>query len=92
MTETQNRFWRFGVADLLAGTTVVGLWLSLFPAIRRIQPMIDPAFLAVMLSSLLGFLLAAFIGRKQSIALVVGCMILAGVSTLVIVRICMVRL
>lgn len=83
---------RFGVADLLATTTVVGLWIGLFPLIRRIQPLIDPVFLAVMLASLLGFTLAAFIGRRQSSTLIVGCSTLAAVCAIVLFRICVAKL
>ena len=92
MDEGRNRFWRFGVADLLGATTVVGLGIGLFPSIRRIQPLIDPVFLAVMLTSLLGFALAAFVGRRQSTTLIAGCSILAAVCGIVLVRICQTKL
>lgn len=89
MSDEQESFWRFGVADVLAATAAVGLWIGLFPQIRRFQPLIDPVFLAVVLACLLGFALAAFIGRRQSIAIIIGCSILAAVCAIVLVRVCL---
>jgi hypothetical protein len=88
MSDKPVRFWRFSVGDLLAAVTAIGLWLGLFPTIRRIQPVIDPVFLAVVLSAILGFALAAFMGRRQSRTLAVVCLLLAVMCGMMLVRIC----
>ncbi len=79
------------MGDLLATVTVVGIWLGLFPVIRRVQPIVDPVFLAVMLTSMLGFVLAAFVGRKQSRTISIGCALLAAICAIVLARICVTR-
>ena len=89
MNDAPQKFWRFGVADLLAAVTAVGLWLGLFPMVRRIQPLIDPVFLAVTLSATLGLALAAFMGRKQSRTLLAGCVLLAAFCAFMLIRICL---
>jgi predicted PurR-regulated permease PerM len=88
MDDEPVRFWRFGVADLLAAVTAVGLWLGLFPMIRRIQPVIDPVFLTVVLTVMLGLLLAGFMARKQSKSLAVLCLVLATLFAIILARIC----
>jgi predicted PurR-regulated permease PerM len=90
MGDEPVRFWRFGVGDLLAAVTAVGVWLGLFPMVRRIQPIIDPVFLAVILTAMLGLALAAFMGRRQSTTLAAVCLLLAAVYGIMLLRVCLV--
>jgi predicted PurR-regulated permease PerM len=88
MSDEQETFLRFGVADILAATAAAGLWIILYPQIRRLQPLIDPIFLAVMLTCLFSSALAAFVGRRHSSTIVVGCSLLTAFCATALVRIC----